>query len=178
MQYGQNWRKLWYLNSYVGALGPISRKTEYLSKRVKKALTYPAIVFIIAMLVASIMLTKVIPSFAEAYSDLTLIYRILLNLLSVCLKPSINYGAIYLLVLFCFISLLMQWSKRSRRQNDLIHKNVLKLPFVGNILLRVILGRFTHMLATTINAGVPILDALKARHLLWITCISNNPLIV
>ena len=39
---------------------------------------------------------------------------------------------------------------------------MLKLPFIGNILLRVILGRFTNILATTINAGVPILDALKA----------------
>ena len=38
----------------------------------------------------------------------------------------------------------------------------IKLPLVGELLNKVMLARFTQILATTISAGLPILDALKS----------------
>ncbi len=150
------------LTPILERLALFQEKSEYLSKRVKKALTYPAIVFIIAMLVASIMLTKVIPSFAEAYSgfnsDLPYFTQLVISI-----SETFNQLWPYIFVGFIvFYITLYAMIKKFTQTKALIHKHVLKLPFVGNILLRVILGRFTHILATTINAGVPILDALKA----------------
>ena len=150
------------LTHILERLALFQEKTEYLKKRVKKALTYPLIVLIIALLVASIMLTKVIPNFAEAYSefntDLPYFTQLVISISETFkhIWPYIFGGIIVLYMTFFAII------KHSRQATLLAHKTILTLPFVGKILLRVILGRFTHILATTINAGVPIVDALKS----------------
>ena len=150
------------LTHILERLALFQEKTEYLKKRVKKALTYPLIVLIIALLVASIMLTKVIPNFAEAYSefntDLPYFTQLVISISETFkhIWPYIFGGIIVLYMTFFAII------KHSRQATLLVHKTILTLPFVGKILLRVILGRFTHILATTINAGVPIVDALKS----------------
>jgi type IV pilus assembly protein PilC len=150
------------LTPILERLALFQEKTEYLKKRIKKALTYPLIVLIVALLVASIMLTKVIPNFAEAYSefntDLPYFTQLVISISETFnqIWPYIFGGIIVLyMTLFAII-------KHSRQARLFAHKTILKLPFVGKILLRVILGRFTHILATTINAGVPIIDALKS----------------
>ena len=150
------------LTHILERLALFQEKTEYLKKRVKKALTYPLIVLIIALLVASIMLTKVIPNFAQAYSefntDLPYFTQLVISISETFkhIWPYIFGGIIVLYMTFFAII------KHSRQATLLAHKTILTLPFVGKILLRVILGRFTHILATTINAGVPIVDALKS----------------
>ena len=150
------------LTPILERLALFQEKTEYLKKRVKKALTYPLIVLIVVLLVASIMLTKVIPNFAEAYSEFNTDLPYFTQLV-ISISETFNqiwpyiFGGIILLYMTLFAII-----KHSRQATLFAHKTILKLPFVGKILLRVILGRFTHILATTINAGVPITDALKS----------------
>lgn len=150
------------LTPILERLALFQEKTEYLKKRIKKALTYPLIVLIVALLVASIMLTKVIPNFAEAYSEFNTDLPYFTQLV-ISISETFNqiwpyiFGGIILLYMTLFAII-----KHSRQARLFAHKTILTLPFVGKILLRVILGRFTHILATTINAGVPIIDALKS----------------
>ena len=150
------------LTQLLERLALFQEKTEYLTKRLKSALTYPTIVFIIALLVASIMLTKVIPNFAEAYSEfnseLPYFTQLVINI-SATFSQVWPYIFVALIVFFIIVKATINHFIQAKR---LIHKTMLKLPFIGNIFLKVILGRFTNILATTINAGVPILDALKS----------------
>ena len=150
------------LTQLLERLALFQEKTEYLTKRLKSALTYPIIVFIIALLVASIMLTKVIPNFAEAYSEfnseLPYFTQLVINI-SATFSQVWPYLFVALIVFFIIVKATINHFIQAKR---LIHKTMLKLPFIGNIFLKVILGRFTNILATTINAGVPILDALKS----------------
>jgi type IV pilus assembly protein PilC len=150
------------LTPILERLALFQKNTEYLKKRVKKALTYPLIVLIFALLVASIMLTKVIPNFAEAYSEFNTDLPYFTQLV-ISISETFNqiwpymFGGIILLYMTLFAII-----KHSSQATLFTHKTILKLPFAGKILLRVILGRFTHILATTISAGVPITDALKS----------------
>lgn len=57
------------LTTILERLADYQEKSEYLRKRVKKALTYPVAVLIIALLTTSVMLTQVIPNFAQSYSE-------------------------------------------------------------------------------------------------------------
>ena len=150
------------LTSSLERLSKHREKAEYLRKRVKKALTYPVIVLIISLLVASVMLTKVIPSFALAYqefsTELPFYTQLVINI-----SDTFSYIWPYLFVgITCCYIILNIAVKNSLLAAKIGHHAILKLPLVGDILKKVMLARFTQTLATTINAGLPILDALKS----------------
>jgi len=143
-------------------LAHYQEQTELFKRRAKKALTYPIIVLIIALLVASIMLTQVIPSFAKTYSEFstelpafTLFVIDLSNSFS-RLWPFILAG-----VLACYTSCAIL-IKRSIVFSKMMDRAVLKLPWLGALIKKVMLGRLTRTLAITITAGLPIVDALKS----------------
>ena len=135
---------------------------EYLKKRVKQALTYPVIVLLISVIVTAIMLTVVIPNFAQAYrefgSELPLYTQLIIDI-------SITFDRVWLNFLasvFTGYIVVITAIKRSPRVAMVVHRALLKLPLAGDIVRKVLLGRFTHTLATTISAGLPIIDALKS----------------
>jgi type IV pilus assembly protein PilC len=150
------------LTSSLERLAQHYEKAEYLSRRVKKALTYPFIVLIIALLVSSVMLTKVIPNFAAAYqefsADLPLYTQLVIGI-----SDSFSHIWPYLIssLIICYISISIAL-RNSLLAKRVAHQTVLKLPLAGDILKKVMLGRFTKILATTISAGLPIIDALKS----------------
>jgi type IV pilus assembly protein PilC len=150
------------LTSALEGIAQYYEKAEYLGKRVKKALTYPVIVLIISVLVASVMLTKVIPNFAQAYreynADLPAYTQLIIGV-SEALVDIWPYVLSSLIICYISISLTIRNSLFAKR---VAHQTVLKLPFVGNIISKVMLGRFTKTLATTVSAGLPIVDALKS----------------
>jgi type IV pilus assembly protein PilC len=150
------------LTQSLERLAQYQEKTEYLQKRVKKALTYPFIVLSITILVASVMLTKVIPNFAEAYqefsADLPAYTQFVIGF-------SKTFGHIWPYLLGSLVSvyiILYLMVKNSIFAARLAHQTLLNLPLIGGLLNKVMLGRLTQILATTISAGLPIIDALKA----------------
>ncbi|MGB0473039.1 MAG: type II secretion system F family protein [Porticoccaceae bacterium] len=150
------------LTSSLEQLAQYQERVEYLKKRVKQALTYPVIVLLISVFVTAIMLTVVIPNFAQAYrefgSELPLYTQLIIDI-------SITFDRIWLNFLasvFTGYIVVITAIKRSPRVAMVAHRALLKLPLAGDIVRKVLLGRFTHTLATTISAGLPIIDALKS----------------
>ena len=150
------------LTSSLEQLAQFQERVEYLKKRVKQALTYPVIVLLISVFATAIMLTVVIPNFAQAYrefgSELPLYTQLIIDI-------SITFDRIWLNFLasvFTGYIVVITAIKRSPRVALVAHRALLKLPLAGDIVRKVLLGRFTHTLATTISAGLPIIDALKS----------------
>lgn len=150
------------LTSSLEGIAQHYEKAEHLAKRVKKALTYPVIVLIISVLVASVMLTKVIPNFAQAYQEFNADLPVYTQLI---IGISEGFGHIWPYVLSCLIICSISINitiRNSLFAKRVAHQTVLKLPFIGDIISKVMLGRFTKTLATTVSAGLPIVDALKS----------------
>ena len=150
------------LTTILERLADYQEKSEYLRKRVKKALTYPVAVLIIALLTTSVMLTQVIPNFAQSYSefktDLPYFTQLVISI-------SETFNAVWPYILGAIGGFYISISsiiKHSTGAKLLAHKTILKLPIIGNIITKAHLGRFTHTLAIPINAGLPIVDALKS----------------
>lgn len=150
------------LTSILERLADYQEKSEHLRKRVKKALTYPVAVLIVALLTTAVMLTQVIPNFAQSYSefktDLPYFTQLVISI-------SDTFSNVWPYILggvsvFCFI--IYSIIKNSTVATLLFHKTLLKLPIIGNIITKDLLGRFTYTLAISINAGLPIIDALKS----------------
>ena len=150
------------LVSILERLANHREQAERFKKRIKKAMAYPLIVLLISILVSALMLTQVIPGFAQTFSqfdaDLPVFTLFVLQLSDMFQRQWLNMLVISVV---CFCSFAMA-RKRSIKVSRLTDRMVLKLPFAGKLLTDLILARFSRTLATTFNAGLPILDALKS----------------
>lgn len=137
-------------------------KTEALKAKIKKALTYPIAVVIVAIVVTAILLVKVVPQFAETFqsfgSDLPAFTKMVVGL-SEWTQANwyIMFGGIVVIgVLF------REAKRRSQAFSDRVDAVMLKIPVVGDIVFNAVVARFSRTLATTFGAGVPLVDALHS----------------
>jgi type IV pilus assembly protein PilC len=150
------------LGTVLERLATHKERSERLKKHLKKALTYPCIVVLVAILVTGVLLTKVVPEFARTFTEFGAELPAL-TLFVLELSELIQGFWLYSLLICtaccgCFYLAL----KRSKKISLLMDRIVLKLPIVGNLLKNAILARFSTTLATTFNAGLPILEALRS----------------
>ncbi|MCW2545783.1 MAG: type secretion system protein [Mycobacterium sp.] len=127
--------------------------------KVKSAMTYPVIVFIMAMLMCTAMLLFIVPVFAKMFSSLggTLPTptRLLMDA-STILKT-------YFPVFFgMFIAFIVVWKKVKHKEQvrNIVDPLKLKMPVFGNLAQKIALSRFARNLGTLMSSGVPILQAL------------------
>ena len=100
----------------LGRLGKYQQQNQLIKKQIRKALTYPFIVLIVALAVTSVMLIKVIPNFAKTYSklsdDLPYITQFVINLSENFIQVS-PYILSALLVLIGLAKLILKNSQRA-----------------------------------------------------------------
>ena len=127
-------------------------KTE---KRVRNALTYPAIVVIVAVIVVSLMVVFVLPTFTDLYSalgtDLPAITTIFINITTWFSDNGLflTGGIVAVIVIF----LLYIRTPDGKYQWD---KIALRLPVLGRILLLSELSRACQTMALLFRAGLPL----------------------
>ncbi len=135
-------------------------KLEKIKSQIKGALTYPAVVVIIAIIVLAIIMVFVIPvfekMFAEAGMPLPLPTQMVVNL-SHFVKAKIHYIAGVIVGFFVFLKQIRKTHK-GRKYTDAI---ALKLPVFGELLRKSAIARFSRTLSTMVKSGVPILNALE-----------------
>lgn len=131
-----------------------------LRQKVKSAMTYPVVVAGIAVLLVTIMLLFVVPTFANMFTGLggtlPLPTQILLNL---------SRAAKWLVPLLLVLAIVGRIGyKRGRASSaDFRHatdKMKLKVPIFGDLFQKVALSRFARTLGLLLRAGVPVLQAL------------------
>ena len=148
------------LDTIMRRLADYIEKSEALKKRIKGAMTYPAVVVFIAILVISVILIFVIPVFQEMFasfgSALPVPTQLVVNM-SEFLKGNIHW-VIVALVALIFAFKKYRNTKGGRKTTDTI---ALKLPVFGDLLKKTAIARFSRTLGTMIQSGVPILDSLE-----------------
>lgn len=150
------------LETMLDRVATYKEKTEQLKAKIKKALTYPIAVMVIALVVTAILLIKVVPIFAETFSgfgaDLPAFTLFVLGL-----SDAIRESWVFLL--FCIGAGLIAFREAQFRSEKFaygVDRAILKIPIVGLIVYNSIIARFARTLSTTFSAGVPIVDALES----------------
>ncbi len=137
-------------------------KTEALKAKIKKALTYPIAVIVVAIVVTGILLVKVVPQFATTFesfgSDLPAFTTLVVSISE--WTQSNWYIVVGLTVIGSFA--FSKARERSKPFSDWVDKMMLKIPVVGDIVFNSVIARFSRTLATTFGAGVPLVDALNS----------------
>ncbi|WP_370981308.1 type II secretion system F family protein [Agaribacterium sp. ZY112] len=150
------------LETMLDRIATYKEKTEQLKAKIKKAMTYPTAVLVVAAVVTGILLVKVVPQFAETFAsfgaELPAFTLFVLNLSEMAqanwLKILIGSG----IAAFCF----SKAKEKSKGFRIFLDRLTLKLPIVGQIVYLSIIARFSRTLSTTFAAGVPLIDALTS----------------
>ena len=150
------------LETMLDRVATYKEKTEKLKAKIKKAMTYPIAVIVVAIVVTAILLIKVVPVFAETFSsfgaDLPAFTLFVLGL-----SESLQASWMYILVIIGVSLYAFKEARfRSAKFAYMVDKYMLKIPIVGNIIYHAVVARFARTLATTFAAGVPIVDALES----------------
>ena len=150
------------LDTLLDKIATYKEKTESMKKKIKKALTYPIAVIVVAFIVTTILLLFVVPVFEDMFknfgADLPAFTRMVVTM-SQWFK---EWWWIVLGVIITSIYTFGYFKKRSTTFNHFLDAMLLKMPVVGIILRKSAIARFSRTLSTMSAAGVPLVDALQS----------------
>lgn len=150
------------LETMLDRIATYKEKTETLKAKIKKALTYPTAVIIVAVIVTAILLIKVVPIFARTFSNFGGELPAFTQFVMGLSQSAQEWWLIWLASLIGIFFIIKETHRRSPKFAAAIDKYSLKVPIVGNILYQAIIARFARTLSTTFAAGVPLVEALNS----------------
>jgi type IV pilus assembly protein PilC len=148
------------LEDLLDKVATYKEKTEALKSKIKKALTYPIAVLVVAVIVTAILLIFVVPTFASMFegfgAELPAFTQMVVNLSNFM----IEFGWLLGLSIIGVIMAFLQTKKRSRKFREKLDVLSLKLPAFGALMFNSAIARFSRTLATMFAAGVPLVEAM------------------
>jgi type IV pilus assembly protein PilC len=151
------------LDSIMGRLSIYLEKRQKLIRQLKGALSYPTIVFVIAIGVMGVMLTFVIPAFENMFAEFGGGADALPALTRFMVALSHGFVTFLPITLAGLLALAVgaSYTLRTPQGKRAFHKTLLVMPIMGAVLQKISVARFTRTLGTLLSSGVPILDALE-----------------
>ena len=148
------------LEAMLDRIATYKEKTEALKSKIKKALSYPIAVIVVAVVVTAILLVKVVPQFQELFgsfgADLPAFTLFVIGISEFMQAAWWKF----LIAIIAGITAYRALHLRSKNVRDNQDKFLLKVPVIGGILHKAAVARFARTLATTFAAGVPLVEAL------------------
>ena len=148
------------LDTILARLATYIEKSDSLKRKVKSALTYPAVVLLVASGVTIFMLTAIIPTFANLFKDfgaeLPLPTKIVMGM------SNFLRSTWWLLILIAVgLAFLFKRYYATNGGRHRIDAMTLRVPVLGDVLKKASVARFTRTLGTLVSSGVPILKGLE-----------------
>ncbi len=148
------------LDEILMRLATYIEKADALKRKVQGAMVYPAVVLSVCVGAAAFMLIFIIPTFAKMFTDfggeLPLPTKIVLMLSNGLQR---YWWVMVLGIVGGVIAFKRYHATESGHRN--IDATMLKVPVLGDVLLKGAVARFTRTLGTLIASGVPILAGLE-----------------
>lgn len=150
------------LESLLDRVATYKEKTEALKAKIKKAMTYPIAVIVVAIVVSAILLIKVVPQFEEVFANFGAELPAFTQMVIAISNTLQSWWFIALLGLFATAFAFKQAHTRSEGFRNWVDRTLLKAPIVGGIIYKSSVARYARTLSTTFAAGVPLVEALDS----------------
>lgn len=148
------------LNNILKDLARQAEKTATIASKVKGAMIYPISIFTVMGVCLFLMLTLVVPKLTDLFTqggkELPTTTKVLLWLSDFAQHSWVTLLAILLILVLSFFVF-----KRSKRGHYMIHLFLLYIPVFGKLIRQLMVSRFARLLASLMNAGVPIVKSLE-----------------
>ncbi|NZA28357.1 type II secretion system F family protein [Luteimonas sp. SJ-92] len=150
------------LETVLDSIATYKENLETLKGKIKKALFYPAMVIVVAILVSAILLIFVIPQFEAVFSNFGAELPAFTQMIVAASDFMVSYWWAMLLISIATITGFIFAYKRSPSMQHFMDRLILKIPVLGQIMHNAAIARFSRTLATTFKAGVPLVEALES----------------
>ncbi len=148
------------LETVMDRLALFKEKDLELKMKIKGALTYPAIMALVAISVVTFLLVGVLPTFVEMFISMKVELPLPTKIVIATSDILKNFWYLVLMGIFGAGFGIKQYRKTPEGlyKTDQIK---LKFPVFGKLMLNSAVARFTRTLGTLIQSGVPIIQALS-----------------
>ena len=137
-------------------------KKENIKKKIKSALMYPSIMFSVAIIVSAFMLIKVVPVFAKMYDGMGIqLPAATATIMSMSDFLRGTGGKMLFFGLIGFVVAFRYLTSKNEKLKYAWHKQVLKLPIFGDMILKSMLARISLIMGNLSAAGVNLLESLE-----------------
>ena len=150
------------LEALLDRLAIYQEKIMALKNKIKSALMYPIAVLVVAFVVLTVIMIKVIPAFKEVFksfgADLPAPTLVVISM-------SEFFVAYWWLMFGVMIGggyMFIQAWKRSEKMQMAMDRLVLRIPVFGQLINKSVIARWTRTLSTMFAAGVPLVEALDS----------------
>jgi type IV pilus assembly protein PilC len=150
------------LETVLDTIATYKENIETLKGKIKKALFYPAMVIVVAILVSSIVLIYVVPQFEDVFKNFGAELPAFTQLIVSFSRFLVSYWWIMLFAVVGSVASFVFAYKRSPSFQHFLDRVILKVPVIGQIMHNSAIARFARTLATTFKAGVPLVEALES----------------
>jgi len=150
------------LETIYDRIATYKEKAEALKSKIKKAMTYPIAVLVIAGIVTSILLIFVVPVFQDIFASFGAELPAFTQMVIHISDFMQAYWYLGLAGIFIGIWLFKRAHRNSQHFRDATDRTILRIPVIGNLLEKAAVARYARTLSTTFAAGVPLIDALDS----------------
>ena len=130
-----------------------------LKGKIKSAMTYPVVVFVMAILAVVGMLLFIVPVFSKMFTSLGGELPAPTKFL-IFMSTVLKFGTPFLIVFGIAGVIIWNKVKHTPEVRGFIDPLKLKIPVFGDLFAKIALSRFARNLGTMMSSGVPILQAL------------------
>ena len=148
------------LDTILNRLALFMEKTMALKKKIKGAMTYPAICLAISILILVVILVFVIPVFEEMFSQMDAALPVPTQIV-VAMSNAFKNNLLWIILPTILLIYILKKVYSTEKGRYRIDQFFLRLPVVGVLIRKVAVAKFTRTLSTMLQSGVPILVALQ-----------------
>ena len=150
------------LETLLAKIAEYKEKSESMRKKVKKALTYPISVLVVAFIVTAILLVFVVPVFDDLFKGFGSELPAFTQMVVVMSEWMQLHWWKVIAGVYATIKIWKYIFQRSEAFRQFIDRLLLKFPIVGQIIYKSAIARFARTLGTMSAAGVPLIEALNS----------------
>ncbi len=141
-------------------LADYREKADTIRRKVKGALTYPAIVGTMLILIAWVMLTFIVPIFAGMFeslgAELPKPTQIVINI-----SNWLKHNMVTMIIIFIGLIIAYKMGMKHPKIRYVLDSIKLKMPIFGDLIRKTAVARFSRTLSTLMQSGVNVIDALN-----------------
>lgn len=147
------------LNQALLQIADQTEKMDSISRKIRGAMIYPAVLIIGMIAVIIVLMVKVIPTLLEFFGD----PETLPDSTKMILGMSNFFQAYWPVLVIGVVAIYVFYAAWKKTPNGkyLNDKMVLKAPIAGPIVQKVILSRFSRVFSNLIGSGVAIVEAIR-----------------
>lgn len=136
--------------------------TEDLRRKVKKAVTYPAVVLVVMVAVISILMLFVVPKMIKFIVDQGFEIPLHTQALIWTSGAFENYWYLIVGIPVIIFSVIMGAYRTSDNFAYMVDGLIMRLPLIGKVVQKINIARFVHFFAVMFQSGIDIPEALQA----------------